>query len=188
MITHNLTTKTKIITGFNRFSKFIVLGNNIDGYISIGHEEFKNWEDFTQRFPEMYRNIKFSGEWSLNIYQVPDDYKIKYQYGYFMVPNKGKMIADIGYMQIAGKQMEVFISNAMIHFQSRSIDSTENWDNVIKKDNDHDIDVDFQDTEVTEEFITILFHEVINGRTFSDEDYPGDSGSVHHEIYTQVYS
>ncbi len=48
MIIHSLTSKTKNITGFDRFSKFFVLGNNIDSYISIRREEFKNWEDFTQ--------------------------------------------------------------------------------------------------------------------------------------------
>lgn len=192
MITHSLLNKTKTVTGFNRFSKFLVLGNNIDGMVSIKHEEFENWADFTNRFPDMYKNIDFSGEWSLIIYQVPDDYKIKYQYGYFMVPSKGKIIADIGYMEIAGVHMDVFISNAIIHFQSRSLDSTENWDNdfdaVINIDYDNDIesDKDFVDSEIYEQYLTIFLREKLDGKTFNDIDYPDDAGRVHQEIYSQV--
>ena len=191
MITHNLLNKTKTVTGFNRFSKFVVLGNNIDGFVNIGLEEFEDWEDFTKRFPDMYRAIRFSGEWSLNIYQVPDDYKIKYQYGYYKVPNKGKMIADIGYMQMAGEHMDVFVSNALIHFQSRTLECTENWyndfDTIIRIDSDNDIENkderDFEDSEITEQYLTILLREELNGKTFNDIDYPGDAGKVHHEIY-----
>lgn len=177
MITHSLLNKTKTVTGFNRFSKFIALGNNIDGFVNIGHEEFENWEDFTNRFPEIYRNIRFAGEWSLNIYQVPDDYRIKYQYGYFMVPKKGKMIADIGYMQIAGKHMDVFISNAIIHFSSKTIYYTKNKPNP---------DLDQEATEITEEFLTILLHEELDRKSFNDIDYPGDARRVHHETYSYL--
>jgi len=192
MIKHSLLNKTKTVTGFNRFSKFIVLGNNIDGFVNIGHEEFENWEDFTNRFPEIYRNIRFAGEWSLNIYQVPDDYRIKYQYGYFKVPNKGKIIAEIGYMEIVGHHMDVFISNAIIHFQSRTLDSTENWDHdfdtVINIDYDNDIesDKDFVDSEIYEQYLTIFLREKLDGKTFNDIDYPGDAGRVHQEIYSQL--
>lgn len=196
MIKHYLSTKTKKVTGFNRFSKFVVLGNNIDGMVSIKHEEFENWADFTTRFPEMYKNIDFFGEWSLNIYQVPDDYKLKYKYGYYKVPDKGKMIADIGYMEIAGEQIDVFISNALIHFQSRSTAGTENWDNDIDFDTivdintDTDIDDenerDFEVTEIFEQYLTILLHEELDCKTFNDIDYPGNAGNVHHEIYTKV--
>ena len=185
MITHSLLNKTKTVTGFNRFSKFLVLGNNKDGMVSIKHEEFENWADFTNRFPVMYKNIDFFGEWSLIIYQVPDDYKIKYQFGYFKVPNKGKIIADVGYMEIVGDHMDVFISNAIIHFQSRSLDSSENWDNdfdaVINIDYDNDIesDKDFVDSEIYEQYLTIFLREKLDGKTFNDIDYPGDAGRVH---------
>jgi hypothetical protein len=124
---------------------------------------------------------------------VRDDYKIKYQYGYFKVPNKGKMIADIGYMQLAGEQMDVFVSNAIIHFQSRSLESTENWENdidaVINIDYDSDIesDKDFVDSLIYEEYLTIFLCEKLDGKTFNDMDYPGDAGNVHHEIYTKMY-
>lgn len=178
MITHSLNNRIKIITGFNRFSKFLVLGNNIDGFVNIKQEEFKDWADLMQRFPEMYRNLKFAGEWSLNIYQVPDDYKIKYQYGYFMVPKKGKMIADIGYMQVAGKKLDVFISNGMLHFNSRSADTTNNYYKGIE---------DLKGTIIYEEFLTIILREEIDNVCFKDEYYPGNADAIHHEMYTQVY-
>ena len=181
MITHHLTNKVKIITGINRFSKILVIGNNIDGYISLGVEEFQNWEDFMQRFPDMYRHISFEGEWSLNIYQVPDDFKIKLKHGYYKVPNKGKMIADIGYMEIAGEQMDLFISNAIIHFQSRTIDATENWDADFDEENGDE--TDFMDTEVTEDFLTIILKEDIDNKSFIDNEYPGHVGAIHHEIF-----
>jgi hypothetical protein len=187
MITHHLTNKVKTIRGFNRFSKFLVIGNNIDGYISIGLEEFKNWEDFKKRFPDMYRKITFQGEWSLNIYQVPDDYKIKLNHGYYKIPNKGKMIADIGYMEIAGKQLDVVITNGIMHFQSRTIDGTENWDPEYKSDQDSNDAIDFLETEVYEDFLTIILKEDLDYKTFKDEVYPGNAGAIHHEIYTQVY-
>lgn len=178
MISHHLTNKVKTVKGFNRFSKFLVIGNNIDGFVNIKQVEFKNWEDFKQRFPDIYQKINFAGEWSLKIYQVPDDYKIKYMYEYYKVPYKGKMIADIGYMQMAGKQLDVFISNGMIHFSSRSTDTTENWG----KDKE-----DFEDTDIYEDFLTVILKEDIDNKTYSNDDYPGDAGAVHHERYTKVY-
>ena len=187
MITHHITNKVKTVKGFNRFSKFLVIGNHIDGYISIGQEEFKNWEDFKQRFPDMYRDLTFQGEWSLHIYQVPNDYKIKYKCEYYKVPNKAKMIADIGYMEIAGEQLDVFISNGLMHFQSRTIDGTENWETEFNFDKEVDDEIDFYETSVTEDFLTIILKEDLDYKKFKDDVYPGNAGALHHEIFTQVY-
>ncbi|MFZ1751408.1 MAG: hypothetical protein WAU01_14510 [Saprospiraceae bacterium] len=50
MITHILLHQTKTVSGFSRFSTFIVLCNNIDSFVNIGNEEFENWADFTKNF------------------------------------------------------------------------------------------------------------------------------------------
>ena len=133
------------------------------------------------------REITFQGEWSQHIYQVPNDYKIKYKCEYYKIPNKAKMIADIGYVEIAGKQLNVFISNGMMHFTSRSIECTENWDTELNSDRDSTDEIDFLDTEVAKDFLTIILKEDLDGKSFKDEVYPGNAGAVHHEIYTQVY-
>lgn len=137
--------------------------------------------------PIISRKITFQGEWSLDIYQVPDDYKIISKQGYYKVPNKAKMIADIGYMEIAGKQLDVFITNGMMHFTSRSIECTENWDTELNSDQDSTEEIDFLDTEVYEDFITIILKEDLDRKSFKDVVYPGNSGVIHHEVYTNVY-
>ena len=97
------------------------------------------------------------------------------------------MIADIGYMEIAGNQLDVFISNGMMHFQARTIECTENWDAELNSDQDSTDEIDFLETEVTEDFLTIILKEDIDGKSFKDEVYRGNAGAIHHEIYTQVY-
>jgi hypothetical protein len=96
------------------------------------------------------------------------------------------MIADIGYMEIAGNQLDVFISNGMMHFQARTIECTENWDTELNSDSDSNDEIDFLETEVFEDFLTIILKEDLDYKTFKDEVYPGDAGSIHHEIYIKM--
>lgn len=74
-----------------------------------------------------------------------------------------------------------------MHFQSRTIECTENWDNELNSDQDTNDEIDFLETEVTEDFLTIILKEDLNNKAFKDEYYPGNAGIIHHEVYTQVY-
>ncbi|MFZ1751409.1 MAG: hypothetical protein WAU01_14515 [Saprospiraceae bacterium] len=58
--------------------------------------------------------------------------------------------------------MDVFISNTIIHFSSKTIYYTKNKPNP---------DLDRETTEITEEFLTILLHEELDRKTFNDIDY-----------------
>ncbi|MBK8628535.1 MAG: hypothetical protein IPN86_24185 [Saprospiraceae bacterium] len=90
-------------------------------------------------------------------------------------------------MEIAGKQLDVFISNGMMHFTCRSIECTENWDTELNSDHDSNEETDFLETEVFEDFLTIILKEDLNYKKFKDDVYPGNAGAIHHEIFTQVY-
>ncbi len=80
-------------------------------------------------------------------------------------------------MQIAGKKLDVFISYGMLHFNSRSTDTSNNYFKGIE---------DLKETIIYEEFLTIILKEEIDNVCFKDEHYPGDAGAIHHEKYTQV--
>lgn len=51
---------------FDRFSKFILIGNNIDGRVNVWIEAFENFEEVKIRLPEIYANLEYEGEVFLN--------------------------------------------------------------------------------------------------------------------------
>lgn len=88
---------------------------------------------------------------------------------------------------MAGKPLDVFISNGMMHFTGRSIECTENWEMEFNFDKDIVNETDFLVSEVYEDLLTILLNEDLDYKTFKDEMYPGNVGAIHQKIYTQVY-
>jgi hypothetical protein len=82
----------------NPLSKFIMIGNDIDGGVNFDMQEFENFEQVKLHLFEILTNLKFCGEWDIKLYQVDDNYKIQHLYGYYRKPKKGKLIFKYSYM------------------------------------------------------------------------------------------
>lgn len=173
MVTHYLTNHTKVFSGFNRFSKFVLIGNNIDGHVNVKVIEFAQFQDAMNELPGIFRVLEFGGEWNLSFYQVPDNFSIKHLYGYYKVPRKGKKVFEFSYMQ-AGENNEIHVTPALIHISCTTKDIQENWDD----------DADHMDFEIFEEFYTTLLKEDLDRKFFKDEEYPGDITALHKEAWS----
>lgn len=96
----------------DKHSKFILIGNNIDGRVQFDFCEFANFKEVKEKLPKILYDIEAWGEWNLSLYQVPENYKIRRKYGYYKYPNRGKHIYAHTYMDWPIKD---------IHFKSNSI-------------------------------------------------------------------
>ena len=175
MVKHNIYSNSQVVNKFNRFSKFLLIGNKIDGYVDFDIKEFENFEDVKLQLPEIIRHLDFAGEWSLRLYQVPYSYSINKLYGYYRVPSKSILIFDFDYM-LAGQENELIISNKILHFTIKCKVINENWDD--KKDH--------WDFELYEEYLTIMLNEDIDGKEYKNHKYPGDIGLLEKSIYETV--
>lgn len=173
MVKHYLNSTLKNVTGFNRFSKFLLIGNKIDGYVNINNIEFENFEQAKTQLPNIIKDLEFGGEWHLSFYQVQNDYAIQKLYGYYKVPIKGKRIFEFSYMN-AGQENELLISNNLIHFISKSKFAADKWDD----DNEH------WDFELYEDYLTIILKENIDQKEFKNDDYPGDAAALENDVFT----
>ena len=134
---------------YNPFSRFVLIGNNIDGFVNVGIIEFENFEVLKTRLPNIIKNLNFAGEWDLKLYQIPDQLQIKQLYGYYKVPTIGKLILEYSYMN-ADQKIEVLINNGLIHIFSSS-----------------DLNFDLKDEEtgiikmgsIMEEYLTVLLYQ-----------------------------
>lgn len=94
-------------------SKFILIGNNIDGVVHFDFCEFANFEEIMEKLPKILYELNAYGEWDLKLFQVPENYKIKIKYGYYKYPNKGKLIYTHNYMDTPIKNVE-FKKNSIV--------------------------------------------------------------------------
>lgn len=162
------TTKELKYKSFNKFSRFVLIGNNIDGYVDVDMIEFEDFEDVKSRLSDIIESINFAGEWDLKFYQVPDNYNIKLLYGYYKVPRRGKLIFELNYCRNIGEKIKVFINDAVIHFHL----TTE----FIKYDEESEDEL-LWNVDVDEEFLTILLYDKFEKKVYNtvtnevDEDY-----------------
>lgn len=163
MINFNQFRKIKKFNQFDRFSKFLLIGNNIDGFVRFGIQEFENFEEVKKKLPKIIEELKYEGEWKLSLYQVADNYRISYQYEYYRVPNRGKMVFELSYMN-TGIINKVFVCETLIHFSCISKEVFKGYDNNIEP-----IDV-----EIYEDFYSILLFEKIDGMKVKNEDFRGN--------------
>jgi hypothetical protein len=149
---------------FDRFSKFLLAGNNIDGRVNVWTEVFQNFEEVKIRLPEIYANLEYEGEWDTSLYQVPDEFRIHHRWGYYKYPNRGRLVFNYSYMDV-GDNIELSISNSIIHFSglSRTFEEARNSQN----DEIHKF-------VIYEEYMTIELVEPIDGKIFTNFAYPGD--------------
>ncbi len=121
-------------------SKFLLVGNNIDGFVGIDLVEFENFEDLKSRLPLLLSNLECWGEWELKLFQVTKPYSIIKKYGYFKTPSRGKLLLEYSYMDYQIKSVE-FLANK-IQIVGCNLEVIENWD--AKSDEDflnYEIDV-----------------------------------------------
>lgn len=148
MITYHIDKESSRIT-YDKFSKFVLLGNNIDGRIDINCCRFDNFSEVKKQLPNLVENMQCWGEWDLKLYQVPDNFNIKVLYGYYQVPQKGKLILKLSYMNI-NKYRKMYIDDAIIHVHS--------WSSMDREEQIKDASNTFKGS-VYEEFLTVLLYQ-----------------------------
>ena len=94
-------------------AKFILIGNNIDGFVNFKFCEFENFEDVKTKLPKILYELQGEGEWDLKLYQVNDSYKIARKYGYYKIPKKGKLIYSHSYMDCAVKDVQIKVKSIL---------------------------------------------------------------------------
>lgn len=128
MIRYDIETKQTKFRGFDRFSKFLLIGNNIDGYVDIGVVEFNHFQEVIEQLPTLLEKMECSGEWDLKFFQVPDSYKICEKYEYYRYPSRGRLIFELRYDRVPLEIIQVSIDNSMIYFGLINKDVEEDWD------------------------------------------------------------
>lgn len=102
---------------FNKFSRFALIGNIIDGFVNVNIIEFENYDAVKSLLPNIIKNLIFEGEWKLILYQISGPLRIRHLYGYYKVPFRGKKILHLSYMNVA-KHREATLNDALIHVYS----------------------------------------------------------------------
>lgn len=169
-ITHYIDNQISHFRGFNRYSKFILIGNIIDGYLSFGKEVLNSYAEVKEWLPQIITGIEGGGEWALELYQIPDDYKIRKLYGYYEVPLRGKKVFKLSYMNF-GSLGRCFVGNSVIHFESQTIyQETNNYPTL-----------PITTYRVYEENYSIHLHEDEKNLSFNLNDYPGNLEQIKKE-------
>jgi len=172
MVTHYLTNKTKTFDGFDRFSSFVLIGNNIDGFVNVDLIKFNNYEEAMKALPGIFNNLEFGGEWDLSFYQVPENFSIKTQYGYYKSPMEGSKVFEFSYMN-SGEDNQIFLTPALIHISYTFKDIEEQWEDG----------EDHLNFDIYEGYFTIQLKEYLDRKSFKDEDYRGDITALYVEAY-----
>jgi hypothetical protein len=169
-ITHFISNQISHFNGFDRFSKFILIGNQIDGFLNFDMELFDSFSEVKEWLPNIIDQLKEGGEWALELYQVPADFRIRRLYGYYRVPTKGKKVFKVNYMNL-GNLVRTFVGNGVIHFESQLV--AEEIDNYSKPPT--------RTWWVFENNYTIHLHEKESKLVFELDQYPGDLEKVRKE-------
>ena len=133
---------------FNKFSRFILIGNNIDGFVNFDMMEFDNFDAVKFWFPNIIKNLKVEGEWDLKLYQINSPIKFKRPYGYYREPAQGKLIFNLSYINMAKHRM-VTINDALIHVYSYNDLDFDEYDQFGKP----------KDGTIYEEYVTVLLFQ-----------------------------
>jgi hypothetical protein len=164
MIRYNIKTEQRKFRGFDRFSKFLLVGNNIDGYVDIGVVEFNYFQEVIEQLPTLLEKMECTGEWNLKFFQVPDSYKLCEKYGYYKYPSRGKLIFELTYDRTPLQIIKVSIDNSMIHFGLIDKDIEEDWDEEEEDEEDY-----FIDLNLDEFYLTILLVESEQKKEIKDK-------------------
>ncbi len=81
--------------------KFLLLPRRIDGYIRFNYCEFQNFSEVKDKLLGILGTLECEGEWLLNLYQVPNNYKLYWSEETFRhYPNRGKIVLTHSYMNL----------------------------------------------------------------------------------------
>lgn len=102
------------INRFNPKSKFVLIGNAIDGRLDFNHEIFSDFKAVQYRLPEIIAGLSYVGEWDVALYQVPDDFRFRKIWGYYYKPNRGICIFNYSYMAAQEKMVVTVLDNKIM--------------------------------------------------------------------------
>jgi hypothetical protein len=122
-------------------SNFILIGNNIDGNVNLDSITFRDFEDLKLRLPQIFDNLEYFGEWDLKLYQVSNSCQIIKKYGYYKIPNSGKLIFEYNYMDYHIKS--ILFKDQKMEIIGSHMKVIENWN--AKSDEDflnYEIDIE----------------------------------------------
>jgi hypothetical protein len=120
--------------------QFILIGNSIDGGIDTDIISFIDFKELQSKLPSILVNLEHFGEWDLKLYQVAKPYKIIKKYGYYKVPNSGRLIFEHNYMDYHINSVQ--FQNDNMEIIGSYMEITENWN--AKSDEDflnYEIDI-----------------------------------------------
>jgi hypothetical protein len=161
MVSYYQNHQKRRFSNFNRFAKFLLIGNNIDGKVNVDVVKFNDFEEVKIMLPRIFENLYCEGEWEMHLYQVPEKWSIRNKYGYYKIPSKGKMVFEFSYMN-AGERNQIFITNTIIHIATL----TKYFDQYWKENNG-----DPYHFKISEEYITVELIEPIDGRDLKNSEF-----------------
>ncbi|EKB49592.1 hypothetical protein [Cecembia lonarensis] len=167
MIFLTIDKETLVFKGFDRYSKFILIGNSESGYINIKTKEYSCFEEVIQSLPRIINDLAFFGNWDLCLYQIPKTYKLIEKPRNYLKPDRGKMIFKID-SNIATSLMDIFVNFSMIHFAfyEKKVNS--------KKDQ-HSIEYNIH---LSERYVNILLEENSKNFKISLNKYHGNTDKL----------
>lgn len=162
-ITYHIDTKTEEFRGFNRFSKFVLVGNSMDGFVNVQLRTFDCFEEVIKSLPRIINDLAFYGKWDICLYQVPSHYRVIEKPKYYKIPDKGKRIFKLDHL-IATSFMDIFVNFSVIHLallDKKITSEVQSGESIYK-------------IRLTENYITIQLEEIPLQRTITLNRFHGD--------------
>lgn len=167
MISLDIKKESILFNDFDRYSKFLLIGNSINGYVNVKVKEFNCYEEVIQNLPRIINDLAFYGNWDLTLYQVTRVYKLEEKPKKYFFPKNGKKIFQID-AKIATSFMDIFVNFSIIQlvFYEKTI--------VQKKDKEQIV----YSIELKEKYITILLEEHPKNFNISLKNYHGNQDKL----------
>nr|MBI1231185.1 hypothetical protein [Cytophagales bacterium] len=178
MVNYDIELKLTKFRSFDRFSKFVLIGNNIDGWVDIGIVKFETFQEVIEKLPAILENFTCAGEWHITLYQVSDNYKIKQRYGYYKYPTKGRLIFELTYDRYPLDKIKLYVANSLIHFCFIGKEVDENWDI-----DEGDEETEFLDLSFNEFYWSIHLIEKNPIKNIKNHEFKLSPESYHRVIY-----
>jgi hypothetical protein len=101
----------------NPVFKFILIGNDIDGHVNFDFKEFQDFNELKTELPDILLNLRGEGEWSVSLYQVKENYRLKKKYNHFRIPVYGKQLYEFNYMDDTIRNVS-FLKDSVVFFHA----------------------------------------------------------------------
>jgi hypothetical protein len=166
-ITYHIDTKAEVFRDFNRFSKFVLVGNSFGGYVNVQLRTFDCFEEVIKSLPRIINDLAFYGKWDICLYQVPTHFRLIEKPKHYKIPDKGKMIFKLDHL-IATSFMNIFVTFSVIHLAlcDKKISSQ-------TKSSKTDFDI-----RLTETYITIQLDEPFLQKPINLNQFHGDTDKL----------